>query len=63
MPNLSVRNESSKTQPFRVRFLHYGSLTRPAYWSTVIVVAKSAKDAMRAARNRYRRAAKFEIEK
>ena len=59
MPIHRLQPEPDELTAFRIEFIRYGTLTQPARWSKVEVIARTSKEALKAARNRYRRAAKF----
>jgi len=54
-----LQQASDDMASFQIRFILYGSLTQPARWSTVKIMARNPREALKAARSRYRRAAKF----
>lgn len=54
-----LQQESDVMMAFEIRFIRYDTLTEPARWSTVKIMARTPKEALKAARSRYRRSAKF----
>lgn len=53
------QQQSDELTAFRVKFIRYGTLAQPARWSTVEIIARTSKEAIKTAKSRYRRAAKF----
>ena len=63
MTILPLQQGSDELTAFKIKFIRYGTLTEPARWSTVKIMARTSKEAVKAAQNRHRRATHFRVVK